>query len=251
MSAEDPPRLVDEAGDRDPIRAALRHAATPPPFDPATRGRVLAKVTAEAARPGLAAGPLWMKAALALVVSLSVAAGLAARRAPSAPIAARAEPRLRSSETSTEDAGPSSATGAVTMAGAERARERVAPPLAPRRSAESPEVRVSVGRAPRAAIERTSAANARLAGLERDLLEQAQRALEREGDAGRALSLLGEHRRRFPRSPLEEERAYLTLRSRLRAGDVDGARALAQAFLRSFPASLYASAARRIAGGTR
>jgi hypothetical protein len=73
---------------------------------------------------------------------------------------------------------------------------------------------------------------------ERAILDGARSALA-AGDAPRALSLLDEHARRFPRPQLGEEREALAIQSLVAAGRYDDARARAARFRTAAPNSLF------------
>ena len=73
--------------------------------------------------------------------------------------------------------------------------------------------------------------------VERELLDQARRALVR-GDPVGALASLSEHGTHYPNSQLAEEREALTIQALLRAGRVGDARFRAEGFRRHFPSSL-------------
>lgn len=77
------------------------------------------------------------------------------------------------------------------------------------------------------------------------LLRHAGFELE-QSDAAGALSLLAEHARRFPRSRLSAEAAWLDVRARDATGDHAAARASAQDLVRRFPATPQARAAQRL-----
>lgn len=79
---------------------------------------------------------------------------------------------------------------------------------------------------------------------ETDLLVRAQRELS-SGRADSALELLDEHERRFPRGSLAQERAAARVFSLCRAGRPLEARAHAERFLRTAPASPVAPRIRR------
>jgi hypothetical protein len=72
---------------------------------------------------------------------------------------------------------------------------------------------------------------------EADLLGSAQRALATS--PGRALSLAGEHARRFPGGLLSQEREVLAIEALSRLGRTAEAKARAQRFLRTFPRSAH------------
>jgi hypothetical protein len=72
---------------------------------------------------------------------------------------------------------------------------------------------------------------------ELDLLQRAHGAYTRR-DFSVALTLVGEHARRFPRSQLAEQREALRVRSLAGAGRADEARAAAAAFAARFPRSV-------------
>jgi hypothetical protein len=67
-----------------------------------------------------------------------------------------------------------------------------------------------------------------------------QQAL-RAGNAGRALSLAGEHARRFPRGALIEEREGVRAVAQCKLAPPDGRATIAESFLRRFGSSPYAA----------
>jgi hypothetical protein len=226
MTEPDPPRLLDDPSTPDDVRAALRSFEQPaPPYDPSIAARSAARVAAIGVTAGVT--PLVKiiaLSALALAVALPAAKLLRDRRAivssqppvtrvAVAPVAARVA-------ATTPDPAPAAQPALAAPAS-------VAPP--PSRPRSSPPPTVS-------------------ARAERDLLADAQRALERDGDARRALSLVSEHRHRFSRSPLDEERHYLALRAYARLGDRASLEREGALFLQRFSGSIYGSAARRLLG---
>lgn len=121
-----------------------------------------------------------------------------------------------------------------------RLEEAAAAPLPAPAATPEPEVRVA-GRDRRAPSSSSSAE------AERSLLDQGRRAL-REGRARAALSSADEHRRRFPRGRLIEEREALRIRSLDRLGRREASRAAARAFLKRYPTSIHGLAVERILG---
>jgi hypothetical protein len=250
MSDVDPPRLLDDPSVSASARAALAATPPPPPLDPLTSARVFARVTAPAASAGILGGTLALKTSLALAALVALSLTAWRVRRPSAPASVLAPPARSVVTVALPESivqHPNTAPGAIAM---DSARDAGSLRAAPRRGSGPSDVRATLVPARTSSVDHPATAP-RANSPERVLLEQAQRALERDGDPARALSLLDEHRRRFARSPLEEERAYLTLRARHRAGDLEGARGLAAEFVRRHPMSLYAPAARRIAGASR
>jgi hypothetical protein len=75
-------------------------------------------------------------------------------------------------------------------------------------------------------------------------------AATRAGDAPRALALLAEHARRFPRGVLGEERDAETVLALCAAGRTSEARAAAQRFLAARPGSPLAGRVRSSCGGS-
>jgi hypothetical protein len=73
---------------------------------------------------------------------------------------------------------------------------------------------------------------------ERSLVEQARSALAR-GDASSAIAAVDEHKRRFPKGALAEEREVLAIRALLRSGQKDAARQRIDLFLRTYPESVF------------
>jgi hypothetical protein len=75
-------------------------------------------------------------------------------------------------------------------------------------------------------------------------------AATRAGDATRALALLAEHARRFPRGALAEERDAETVLALCAAGRTEDARAAARRFLAARPGSALAGRVRSSCGGS-
>ena len=73
---------------------------------------------------------------------------------------------------------------------------------------------------------------------EREILDEAQRALSSSGPAA-ALAALERHQREFPGGRLSQEREALTIRALARAGRMDEARARAAQFRAAHPDSLF------------
>jgi hypothetical protein len=85
-------------------------------------------------------------------------------------------------------------------------------------------------------------------GEEAALLLSTQAAL-REDNPGRALALLDEHARRFPRGALAQERDAARVLALCAAGRVDEARSARDAFLAAHPRSPAAARVRHACGG--
>lgn len=239
MSEQDPPRMLDDLSIDAPTRDALRSLAEPaPPYDPATASRVGALIAARTATS-------WLSIAVVGALALGVAAvPLAARWARAG--RARVDGAPHASPVATIAPNANANANARTDASAPRAEP---PPLAvPDERAPSAARSPASTTGPNARAASTPAARAAHERVERDLLADAQRALERDADPRRALSLLAEHRRRFERSPLDEERSYLALRAYARLGDRAALERSGSVFLRRFASSIYAPAARRLLG---
>lgn len=71
---------------------------------------------------------------------------------------------------------------------------------------------------------------------ELSLLGDAKAALSK-GDTGAALSILGRHKKQFPRSSFGEEREFLRMTALCDAGKKDEARSAAERFLKKHPSS--------------
>lgn len=82
---------------------------------------------------------------------------------------------------------------------------------------------------------------------EQELLDRGRRAL-REGRAAAALQVAEEHRARFRRGRLVEEREVLRIRSLDRLGSGDASREAARAFLKRYPSSIHRLAVERVLG---
>jgi hypothetical protein len=253
MSDEEPLRMVDDSATSSELRALLQSTPEPPPFDAAAQARTLQAITAATgAGAALSAAPLssswWLKGTLVVlvgVVSVGVPWAIAKRaererasaHTVSAPVSHSANHPVNPPVNPTVTVGAGAVGPAATAA--------PAPSVTVPREASSPSSAMVPSRESSRAVTRDADVHAR---DERDLLADAQRALERDADPARALSLLAEHRRRFARSPLDEERAYLAVRAHVRAGNAPEARRAASAFLSRYPRSLYAGAARRLVG---
>jgi hypothetical protein len=239
MSHDDPPRLLDDPATPDAVRAAMKSLeASAPPYDAAIVARTSARVATLSAKSAL-----WTKlAAVTLVLAAAIPAARwlnhNARPAPSCSPAAR-EP---SRSISLAPAAPSAPTSAPVIVASQPTS---APVIAAGQPSGAPLLTtVTPARA------RSSALVASPAPLERDLLADAQRALERDRDPQRALDLIREHRRRYARSQLDEERSYLALRAYARLSDQPALARAGAAFLQRFPRSIYAPAARRLLGAS-
>lgn len=239
MSHEDPPRLLDEPSLSASERAALGSFEAPaPPYEPAIAARTSARVAALGVKSAA-----WTKI---IAVSVLVAAAIPAARWLASPSTERTTAAPTRSSL-TPPTSPSRATATHTQSASQ------SPAVPPATDRASPAPSESPQRAPSATPAtntRSRATSATPAPLERDLLADAQRSLEREHDAHRALDLIREHRRRFARSPLEEERSYLALRAYARLDDRGALTRAGEAFLRRFPQSIYAPAARRLVGAS-
>ncbi|MFO0557831.1 MAG: hypothetical protein U0269_37630 [Polyangiales bacterium] len=233
MSHEDPPRLLDDPATPDAVRAAMKSfEAASPAYDAATVARTSARIATLSAKSAL-----WTKLA---AVTLLLAAAIPAARW----LGRGAQP------TPTPSHAPVPLERAPAIAAPSRA-EPPAPQLAhaiaaspPAEPSAQPSGTVAPPRA------RATAVAASPAPLERDLLADAQRALERDRDPQRALDLIREHRRRYARSQLDEERSYLALRAYARLSDHAALSRAGTSFLQRFPRSIYAPAARRLLGAS-
>jgi hypothetical protein len=85
---------------------------------------------------------------------------------------------------------------------------------------------------------------------ETTLIREARQAL-RQGDAARALKLLDECRRLFPRGVLEQERERLAIEALSRSGRAAEASARAASFLRKYPDSPHAGEIRGLGLGPK
>jgi hypothetical protein len=83
---------------------------------------------------------------------------------------------------------------------------------------------------------------------ELDLLHEVQ-AKWRKGDASAALTLLAEHRKRYPKSQLGSERDALTVLSLCAVGRTDEARKIARRFLSAAPRSPLRASVEESCGG--
>jgi outer membrane protein assembly factor BamD (BamD/ComL family) len=121
----------------------------------------------------------------------------------------------------------------------------VAPPPAESGPSLGPPRAQATPSAPRRAAPAASAGRLR---QETDLIREARQAL-RQGDARRALALLAECRRLFPRGVLEQERERLAIEALSRSGRGAEAAARAAAFLRKYPDSPHAGEIRGLGLG--
>ena len=83
--------------------------------------------------------------------------------------------------------------------------------------------------------------------MERKLLREARRSML-AGNATVALKSLAEHKKRFPRSRLSQERKALHIQSLARSGRLGDARRAARAFATRYPDSIHLRAVREAAG---
>jgi len=106
-------------------------------------------------------------------------------------------------------------------------------------SEEAPPARVDGPAVPAPRVHRTVPSSAGRLKEETTLVRDARQAL-RQGDAARALRLLDECRRLFPRGVLEQERERLAIEALNRSGRAAEGSARAAAFLRHYPDSPHA-----------
>jgi hypothetical protein len=97
--------------------------------------------------------------------------------------------------------------------------------------------------APRPTPSAAASGGARSIQNELELIRAAQKNLHR-GDASAALALLAEHARRYPAGALSEEREASRVFALCKLGNVAGARAQAERFLRRSPSSPFAERVR-------
>jgi hypothetical protein len=244
---QDPPRLVDDPESSERVRDLLRECRSdvgtpddvkrlesrlvpliwaPPP----TVGGPSATTTAGSSAGATAASGAALKtvAAVALAVGLA-GGGLWLSKASTS----RIEPPAPSSVL---DEKPAEATGTTPA-------EQPTPPPAtqPDESAASPK-----DRPPSSIKERSSPATEATSESESDLLGRAQAALRR--DPAQALSLAGEHRRKFPNGMLVQEREVLAIDALERLGRHAEAVARADRFSKSFPGSAHRSKVNAVIG---
>jgi hypothetical protein len=164
-----------------------------------------------------AASPLWrtLLPVATLVVGGAIGAGVQAMRAPAIVYVDR--------------------TVVLPSVSAPRATLPVTPP------APLPEVVPErVAPAPSTTHGRVFETEAQQLAQERRAIDDARAALG-AGDTTRALGVLDEHARAFPRGILREEREALSVRALARAGRGAEAKTRAEAFHKQFPQSLFAS----------
>jgi hypothetical protein len=181
--------------------------------------------------------------AMALVVAIDLSPRFAAQHgagpatdasqnvAP-APVAAPAESASRPSVAASPPAPATSSLEALTTPAQPGAREHSAP-VAVSTSASSPR----------------SVSATRDVAAEVRLLVEAHRAID-NGDATRALVLLAEHARRYPKGALGEERDAARVRALCALGRSAEAREATERFLRTSPQSPLAGPLRASCGGT-
>lgn len=175
--------------------------------------------------------PPWLKIAGsgALLAALGL---LGAKLRPSAPPAPSPAPSAP---------GQGSEPAAV-LASATPAPEPSGPPVPPEASAEPlPRQDASVA-APRASRAGAPAPEDPVA--EHALLAEARRSLS--SSPAKALDLVLQHQRRFPRGELGLEREFLRIQALVRLGRGGEARAAGERFLRAFPRSAYAAEVERL-----
>ena len=214
---DDPPRLLDDAGEPSELRHLLRSARQDVGTD------------AEVARLAARLGPLLGAGAVASVgggAAVSYSATKLAAVALALLAAAGGTVWLATRPSAPPPHVPAPPRVAVPV--------EVAPPVA------LPSV-VAAPVAPSAATSATATATARLdkpAQLsEAELLEQARAALK--SDPSRALQRANEHARRFPRGALVQEREVLAIQALRRLGRDAEAERRAEAFAKAFPGSAF------------
>ncbi|MBL8677877.1 MAG: hypothetical protein JNK05_01830 [Myxococcales bacterium] len=230
MTDRDPVRLVDDPSTPDAVRDALSAVDAPPAYDAAAAARAVELAAVKAAGTAAAVAP-WTKVALVLVVGAT---------AVTATYTATRSARQRPSVTSVDQGRRVEPRPSIEPQGERSAPVVFATSDASALSSDASAVRIAAASRPTRVGPSGSAAE------ERDLLAEAQRALERESDARRAVALVAQHRRRFSRSALEEERSYLEFRARVRLGDAAEARRVGSAFVARFGGGIYGGPARRL-----
>jgi hypothetical protein len=234
----DPKRWLDPASDASPATRALLAAARGRDEPPAERlAAVAARLAVVVAPlgpvvPGAPGGPAAPAApAPAIIAGHAVGAKLGAALVALGLVGGGAW-YLRASDRSAP--GAPSAREAPRPAASSAAPPAVAAPAVESpASAEAPAVPGPAPQRPPGSIERL----ADRAG-EAALVHAADAALRR-GDAGGALTLAGEHARRFPAGAHAEERERIAIEALVRLGRSGQARAAAERFLARHPASIY------------
>jgi hypothetical protein len=221
----EPTRLLHDANAPEEAASLLRSLSAPEAPSAAKQAQ-LAQQLASLATPAAAATAgmaLWVKAALLLGV-LGIAGTWAALKlqapGPSSPPTA-----LAPSAASVAAPAPPASEAAPAPDAPPAAAQSSAPPDSPR---EAP-----VGSARPKASSRDSLAE------EEALLEQARRVVG--SSPSQALALLQQYQRRFPSGQLSAERMFLSVDVLRRLGNQAAARKQADALIRAFPTSVYAS----------
>lgn len=237
--AEEPASPTDEAP------AAAPEAPTTAAIDPAPLANTAAPPADEA------------KGAPSPVVALAAPPPKAPAEAPlAAPAPARvapAEPQVRlSPELPRLSPSPVSLPRATTGAppsGDKPSAEKIAQaPTTPPALPLTPEAERAAAAAPEAAAPTKAAApTVSSLSLEAATLDAARRALL-GGDASRALALLDQYQREFPRGQLGPEALLMRLDAMVRRGDRAGAAALARQRLATVPSGSYATRLRAYVG---
>lgn len=218
----EPTRLLDDASAPEEAASLLRSLSVPQAPSAAKQAQLgqqlaaLATPTA-AATAGLA---LWVKTALLLGVLGIAGTWLALKLEAPRPSAA-----------------PQAVPSAAPVASPAPLVSEVAPADAPPAAAQSNAPADSSREAPVGSV-RPKASRDSLAE-EEALLEQARRAAV--SSPGQALTLLQQYQRRFPAGQLSAERMFLSVDVLHRLGNQAAARKQADALIRAFPTSVYAS----------
>jgi hypothetical protein len=213
----DPPRLADGGAGApvelcDLLAGARRDVPTAGELERLAAGLPLLAPIATAPAPAAASGVLGKSLASLVVAGVLVGGGVWLSRAPEPPPAHQAAPAPRT-------APPAAAPTA----------QSVTPPADSARAAPEPPARVGPNEA--------------------TLLRQAQASLR--NDPARALSLTREHRRRFPRGVLAQEREVIAIEALSRLGRPDEAKKAATDFTELYPDSAHRKKVETTTGGAR
>jgi hypothetical protein len=218
----DPTRWLDDPNAPTESQSLLRSLSAPKPYTEAAHTAIGAKVSQTVATAPLATAATKFASLKLWLLSGAVVVGGA--------VALISSQRGENEAEQPKATAPMTATPAppvAPIAEAPRAAPVVSEPAPPAKNAEHP--------APRP-TERDDLA------VEASLLEQARTA----GSPARALSLLREHERRFPRGSLSAERLFLNGKVHAESGNATAARRYAAELERRFPASSYVPRLRTI-----
>lgn len=251
---QDPPRLIDgEDGSqrlRDLVRECRNDVASPDDvkqLESSLAPLIWAPIAPPAAPPN-AAGPGAATGSAGTASTTAATSGVAVKVAAAVAIAAGVAGGGLWLAKSTSPAGGGRSTTVEQATNPTAATPDNVPPSPPNEPAAPTDDQASAPKSTHDATGRSAPLDRGEAAAESesDLLGRAQAALRT--DPSKALALAAEHRRKFPKGVLVQEREVLSIEALERLGRHQEAVARANSFLRSFPGSAHRSKVNAVIG---